>query len=320
MSVRDESESQPQPDSERDEDTADYLSLGEQAARFYEADPRERARVEVAGVSHPGKIRPNNEDHFLVVRRYRGRDVLATSLPVELLDLDEDNAFVLAVADGMGGRDFGEIASLTAMLTGWSLGGLEVKWPVKVNQREEDELREKAQVFFELLDRAIHTEAGQNPRLRGMGTTLTICYTAGPELFVMHAGDSRAYLLRGGALRRLTRDHNVAQVLVDSGLADPGSTHAWRMKRVLTNVLGGPCESVKVDVHHHSLRDGDALLLCTDGLTDLVGDDEIASLLGVHAPPADACRALLALALDRGGADNVTVVLARYRFERDDGR
>jgi protein phosphatase len=311
MSVRNE----PGGDHPRQEDTEDYAQLGDPTGRFFESDPRDIAHVELAGVSHPGKVRPNNEDHYLAVRRYRGRSVLATSLPVEVLDLGEDEAYILAVADGMGGRAFGEIASLTAMLTGWELGGLEVKWPVKVNPREEDELREKAQVFFELLDRAIHDEAKRNPRMRGMGTTLTVCYSAGPELFVFHVGDSRAYLHRGGKLERLTRDHNVAQVLIDSGLADPGSTHAWRMKRVLTNVLGGPSESVNVDVHRCGLRDGDTLMLCSDGLTDLVDDQEIAGLLDVHADPKNACRALLDLALERGGVDNVTVVVAHYQFE-----
>jgi serine/threonine protein phosphatase PrpC len=305
---------------DHDHDTAEHVALGEWVARFYEAEPTVRARVEVAGSSHPGKVRPNNEDQFLAVRRYRGRSVLATSLPVEILDRGEDDAYVLAVADGMGGRHFGELASLLALLTGWALGGDEVKWPVKVNDREDDELREKAGVFFERLNRAILDEIGRNPRLAGMGTTLTVAYTAGPELFVMHAGDSRAYLHRGGALIRLTRDHNLAQLLVDSGVAEPGSPEARRVRHVLTNVLGGPDAPVEVDVRRHTLADGDALLLCTDGLTDGLADDEIARALDDHPAPADACRALIDRALDRGGQDNVTVLIARYRFEpRPDG-
>jgi protein phosphatase len=299
----------------QEERTEEYLHQGGPASRFYESAPRGRARVEVAGMTHPGKVRDNNEDHYVAVRRYRGRSILATSLPVELLERPEDDAYALAVADGLGGRNFGELASLIALMTGWDLGGLEVKWPVKVNAREEEELREKASVFFSLLDRAIHDEVDRNPRLRGMGTTLTICYTAGPELFILHAGDSRAYLHRDGALEQLTRDHTVAQTLVDSGLAEPGSPEAKRMKHILTNVLGGPELSVNVDVEHRSLQDGDTLLLCTDGLTDLVGDGDIAQILDAHPAAADACRALIDRSLERGGKDNVTVLLARYRLE-----
>ena len=143
-----------------------------------------------------------------------------------------------------------------------------------------------------------------------MGTTLTVCYTTGPELFVLHAGDSRACLYRGGALRRLTRDHTHAQAMIDAGLAAPESYATMPRRHVLTNYVGGG--RVAVDVEHHRLADGDRLLLCTDGLTDLVSEVEIAALLEAHPRPDDACRALVDRALDCGGRDNITVVLASY--------
>src|SRR4051812_9312630 len=152
------------------------------------------------------------------------------------------------------------------------------------------------------------------PRLSGMGTTLTICYSTGPELFVLHVGDSRAYLHRGDTLRRLTRDHNMAQVLVDSGIAEPGSPEAGRLRNLLTNVLGGPDSGFAVEVNRQRLADGDRVLLCTDGLTDLVADDEIARVLEQNPAPADVCRALIDLALERGGKDNITVLVARYEI------
>ena len=104
---------------------------------------------------------------------------------------------------------------------------------------------------------------------------------------------------------------------IDAGMAEPESPEARRMQHVLTNVLGGPGGGVHVDVHPYRLDDGDRVLLCTDGLTDLVADDEIARVLGEHSAPADACRALVDLALERGGRDNITVLVARYEIGVD---
>jgi protein phosphatase len=243
--------------------------------------------------------------------------VLLTSVPEEILDVSEDHSYTLAVADGMGGCRFGELASLLALQVGWDLGRDEIKWTMKTNDREVAEMRQKAETFFQLIDEALHAEIRESPRLAGMGTTLTVCYTTGPELFVMHVGDSRAYLFREGALQCLTRDHTLAQMLVDTGMAAPGSTEARKMRHVLTSVLGGPNDTISVDVNHHQLVDGDRLLLCTDGLTDMVPDDDIARVLSLHPTPADACQALIDLALERGGKDNVTVLLSSYKMREE---
>lgn len=295
-------------------DTAEFVREERKEAKFFEREPRVQVQVEVAGRSHPGLVRENNEDHFLAVRRTRSREILQTSLPAELLDLSEDHAYTFSVADGMGGRQFGEIASQLALQTGWELGADEIKWTVKMNDREEEELRRKAEVFFTLIDKALYAETRSNPRLAGMGTTLTLCYSTGPELFVMHAGDSRAYLYRKGRLIRLTHDHTMGQVLVDSGIVEADSPVARKMSHVLTNCLGGPDQPVTVDVYHHILEHDDVLLLCTDGLTDMLNDPEIADTLSRHRAPSDAADALLKWALDRGGRDNVTILLARYAF------
>jgi protein phosphatase len=299
-------------------DTSEYISFDDLVGRFYEAEPRSRVLAEFGARSHPGKVRAVNEDSFMVVRRRRERDVILSSIPVELLPQPEQAAYALAVADGMGGHAFGELASLLALQTGWEMGEDEVKWPVKINDRESTELKEKAAVLFRKIDRTIHEAVAEQPRLAGMGTTLTICYVAGPELFVMHAGDSRAYLHRGGTLQRLTRDHTLAQTLIDAGLAVPGSPEERKRRHVLTNCLGGPKLSVHVDVDHLRLEDGDRLLLCTDGLTDHADDREIADLLERHPAPDDACRALVDFALEGGGKDNVTAVVGRFSFPEPD--
>jgi protein phosphatase len=300
-------ESIPDPELPAHEEDAAFEEL---VAQFYEDEPRTAVHVEFGALSHPGLVRDNNEDHYLVVRRRRVRDVLLSNLPVEFLNQDGQDAYALAVADGLGGHAFGELASFLALRAAWDLGGSEIKWAVKMNRSESDELRLKAAVLFRLLDRALHSAAKVQPQLSGMSTTLTVCYTTGPELFVLHAGDSRAYLYRGGALRRLTRDHTLAQEMIDAGMAEPESPAEMSRRHVLTNYLGGG--SVEVDVEHHRLAHGDRLLLCTDGLTDLVSEVEIAALLEAHPRPDDACRALVDRALDGGGLDNITVVLASY--------
>jgi protein phosphatase len=291
-------------------DNQEQAVFDELVARFFENEPRTAVHVESGALSHRGLIRDDNEDHYIVVRRRRVRDVLLSNLPLGRLDLDEQQAYTLAVADGVGGHAFGEMASYMALRAAWDLGSKEIKWAVKVNLRESDELKLKAAILFGLLDRALRSAAKLEPRLSGMATTLTICYTTGPELFVLHAGDSRAYLYRGGALRRLTRDHTVAQELIDAGEAEPESDEEMSQRHVLTRWVGGG--NVKADVEHHRLAHGDRLLLCTDGLTDMVSEEEIAALLDAHPRPDDACRALVDQALDCGGFDNITVVLASF--------
>ena len=228
---------------------------------------------------------------------------------------EKTRPLILAVADGMGGHQFGELASLLAMLTGWELGGDEIKWTVKMNDQDRRRVSDRRPTsFLELINRVLREEVGKNPRFAGMGTTLSICYTTGSEMFVVHAGDSRVYLHREGQLSRLTRDHNLAQVLIDAGTIQPDSAEARRVQHVLTNVLGGPDDRLEVDVGRHRLADGDRLLLCTDGLSDMVSEADIAYVLDTHPASEDACVALESLALERGGKDNVTMVVARYKF------
>ena len=148
----------------------------------------------------------------------------------------------------------------------------------------------------------------------GMGTTMTLAMSLGPVLTVIHVGDSRAYLLHRGVLHRLTRDHTVPQVLADLGRlpADEVATHGLR--HVLTGGLGLWETGGEPEVQRVPLADGDRLLLCTDGLTEMVDDATIAAELGRDRSAAEACQTLLDLALARGGLDNVTIVVAGYRI------
>lgn len=280
-------------------------------------------QVAFGGRSHPGKVRSNNEDHFMVVRRQRRRDLLLSNLPPDRFVREPEDSYVLVVADGMGGAAFGELASFLALQVGWETGLRDVKWTHKVDPTEIGETMHKAEAYFDEIDRSLIEHARLNPRLVGMGTTLTLAYTIGTEAIIAHAGDSRAYLRRGaGPLIRLTRDHTLAQELADFGAIRPEEVERHRLRHVLTNCLGGPGPGVNPDIHHLHLVDGDCLILCTDGLTDHVADDEIAAILDTHADPDAACAALIEQALDRGGRDNITVVLGRYRVDStgsDDG-
>lgn len=306
------------PRSEEPE-TSEHLSFDQIVSRHFDRGASAALSAEFAGRSDIGRVRERNEDNYLVVRRRRQREVLASSVPLGTMPQADDDIFSIVVADGMGGRDFGELASYLALRTAWVLGGSETRWVMKPGEEVSGELREKATVFFRIIHHVIRAMARQNPRMSGMGTTLSLAHTIGTTLYVVHAGDSRVYLLRkGGGLEQLTRDHTMAQLLIDSGMARPGSELALKTKRVLTNVLGANEMSVEVDYYETELADGDRLLACTDGLTDMVDDATIEQLLREHEQPEAACQALIDRALENGGRDNVTVVVGRFAIARQE--
>lgn len=287
-------------------------TLQELSARLFGVAPRP-VRVEFGALSHPGKVRENNEDHFVVVRRRRSRDALLTSLPEGVLAPSEEVGYSMAVADGVGGAAFGEMASMLALQAAWDLTSSAVKWPFQWTEGEAEELTQTLQLYGQLMHRTLLERSQADPRYAGMATTITGAITIGDEAFIAHVGDSRAYLARGGALERLTRDHTMAQRLVDAGdLPSVGEAPGF-MRRLLVNSLGGRSrDGVEVEVHRVHLADGDCLLLCTDGLSDMVSEANIARALAAHPEPQEACRTLVDLALEGGGRDNVTVVLARF--------
>jgi protein phosphatase len=298
-----------------DHDTVDEritVDVDELSARLF--GPRSpEVHVEFGALSHSGKVRLNNEDHFSVVRRRRSREVLLTNLPEHVVPKSlHDDVYAMAVADGIGGAAFGELASMLALQAGWDLTTHAFKWHFQVTETEADELKELLKVYGQLIHGKLQDEAAHDPRLAGMGTTITGALSIGTEAFIAHVGDSRAYLFRDGKLQQLTRDHTLAQQLADAGVIPSVSAASRRMQNMLVNCLGGSRSEVDVDVQQVQLADGDRLLLCTDGLSDMVDDALIAQTLTQHADPQSACRMLVDLALDHGGRDNVTVVLARY--------
>jgi protein phosphatase len=287
-------------------DTIEFSPLGEMH-KWFGPSPLP-AHMTFGALSHQGNLRTNNEDHYIVVQRRRSRSVLLTNLPGKVTDFAEDQVHLLAVADGMGGAACGEVASTMALRTAFELGHSAVKWIFKVNEKEIEELKEQIETILRLVHKTLIERGQFDQNLAGMGTTLTGAYTIGMEALIAHVGDSRAYMYREGTVQRLTRDHTVAQDMLDAGMPLPDPT----LRHVLSNCLGGTGQELTVDFHHYHFQDGDRLLLCTDGLSDMVPDDAIARTLSRHADPQEACTALVEQALENGGRDNVTAVLADF--------
>src|SRR5262249_48032319 len=173
--------------------------------------------------------------------------------------------FGLLVADGMGGMAAGDVASRMAVQTLLTLVLNTPDWIMRTGQSENERILARIGERYRKVDAAIREEAAVDPKLAGMGSTLTVGYSLGTDLFLGHIGDSRAYLLRGAEFRRLTRDHTLAQGLADQGAVTSAELVSSRLRHVLTRHLGGKSPA-QADVRHLQLQDRDQLLLCSDGL------------------------------------------------------
>ena len=274
-----------------------------------------RVHVDIAALSHQGLVRSNNEDHFLVTRLGRTLETMITSLPDrDAPKLAEEVNYVMIVADGMGGHAAGEVASRMALSAIVSLALDIPDWILKLNEEYAREIEDRTRARVREVGALLVKEAAQDPALSGMGTTLTAARSLGRDLQITHVGDSRAYLFRGGRLHHLTRDHTYAQLLVDLGRLPSTDQADPRHRHLLTNALGGSDRDVKVDIDLMKLEDGDRVLLCSDGLTEMVDDKTIAGILASESGSQQACEILVKRALDNGGRDNITVIVAGYQL------
>jgi serine/threonine protein phosphatase PrpC len=285
-------------------------NLDELEAKYF-GDAAAKVQVEFGGLTHQGLRRSNNEDHYSIVRRFRGREVVLTNLPeAQVGSLDE--AYAFAVADGVGGAAFGELASMLALRTGWELTGKAFKWNFNPSQAELEEMEEAANVYMQLIHRRIQKEAESKGRYDGMGTTLTCALTMGLNAFIVHVGDSRAYLYRDERLYCLTKDQTLAESMVAAGIISSVDEAAKQFRNTLVSCLGANMNSIDVATKHVKLRHQDRLMLCTDGLTDMVSESNIASILASAETPQHQCQELINAALSGGGRDNVTVIVGAY--------
>jgi serine/threonine protein phosphatase PrpC len=250
------------------------------------------------------------------VRFQRSLATLCTNLEENSVQQNFDEiGYGLLVADGMGGMAAGEAASRIALCKLVELVVNTPDWIMRFNQRkDETNVMQRITQRFRQVDDALRDEAAQDSSRVGMGTTLTAAVSLGATLLIGHIGDSRAYLMRGDSLHQMTNDHTLAQALVDAGIADPDEAGKEALRHVLTAALGASSERADPQVLRVRLSHNDQVLLCTDGLSEMVTAQTIASVLNEANSPKAACDSLIDLALSAGGVDNVTAVLARYQF------
>ncbi len=275
-------------------------------------DERRSLAVRSWGASDKGQVRPNNEDQFLVAKLSKALQVMRTSLPQPKTRQSSDCSHLFIVADGMGGHAAGEQASALAIDSVETYVLEALKWFAHKQGEDDDKLLADFRQALGLAHERVRHEAADHPELHGMGTTLTLAYSLNDELYVAHVGDSRCYLFRDQILYSITQDHTLVEEMVRKGAisAEEAVHHRWR--HVITSTVGGESAKVRIDVHRLHLQPGDAVLLCSDGLTEMQTGDQIAAILQAATDPTTACGALIDAANAAGGKDNITVVVAMF--------
>jgi protein phosphatase len=265
------------------------------------------------GLSHTGLVRTNNEDHFLIARIGRTLETVLTNMTdVESPTQFEEAGYAFIVADGVGGRAAGEVASRQAISGLLKLALHTPDWQFRWGPKERNTVAWRMQDRFRNVNAALLQHAEVDASRKGMSTTLTAALAYGSDLIVGHVGDSRAYLLHQGKLKKLTRDHTLAQSLIDEGVHASDDQVLLQFRNILTQTLGSAESESRADVQEYSIADGDQLLLCTDGLTDMVDEGVIESVLNEGSSAKLVCTNLLNFALSNGGLDNVTIIVARF--------
>ncbi len=288
------------------EDTLVYPPAQGFADSFF-APPEPSVPVTFGAASHVGHVRSQNEDHYAVVRLRRTTEIVLASLSPEELAVPETSTHVMVVADGMGGMKSGELASRLALQTMLDLAGQATSWVMKLTDQDAQQIEQRVEAYVQRIHATLQEHGQSDPAKEDMGTTWTSAHLLGRSAVIVHLGDSRAYQFHEGQLRQITRDETMAQSFIDAGM-DPDSVK--KFGHILLNSFGGGEQTAVAKIHLLEFRTGDQLLLCSDGLTDMVSDEEIAAELRRHAAPQAACDALVSRALAHGGKDNVTVVLA----------
>ena len=248
-------------------------------------------KMQVISKTHVGMVRDNNEDSLLVRQPY-----------------------LFAVADGMGGYAAGEIASRET-LKAFEAATYELRHKERCDQVQTEAVLQTA---FARANAHVYKMAVSNEAYTGMGTTLTALYLPGDgdhTAYAAHVGDSRLYLFRSGVLSQVTRDHSYVAALLAKGEITDSEAFTHPQRNMLLAAIGVE-ESVSADIFHFALESGDRLLLCSDGLSDMLRDEEIATIMG--RPLAQAADELLARSLEKGGKDNVSLILIDWEAGEDE--
>jgi PPM family protein phosphatase len=254
-----------------------------------------RVTVKAFGLSDPGRVRKNNEDAFLVTAL---ADAHVGEALREVVTLDaSEQPVLLAVSDGMGGADAGEVASALVVES--------LRSAMAEAKGDWDEVTKKA---VERANRDVWN-AARAPGRKGMGATVTAVCFHGTHAYIAEVGDSRAYLIRDGRVRQVTRDQSFVQYLLDAGALKPEEAEKYPMKNVVLQAMG-QSPDVQVALGRLELRQGDRVLLCSDGLSNMLKAPEMREILDQEATLDAACKKLIEKANERGGEDNITVVVA----------
>ncbi len=261
------------------------------------------------GSTDCGKVRKTNEDQFVVARISRAIQLEYSSVPQAQTLFGERHGHLFMVADGMGGHSAGEQASALAVVAIEEFLLNTLKWFFRLSG---ESILSEFQEALRTADTRVFEESARHPEFKGMGTTVTMGYSTHDALYVVHVGDSRAYLFRDGVLRQLTRDHTLVEEMVRGGMLTPEEAAHNPLRSVITNAVGGAEPGIKVEVHKVSLMPGDVVLFCSDGLTGMVKDEQIAAVLAGEQNPQIVCENLLAQANELGGLDNITAIVARF--------
>lgn len=274
-----------------------------------ESRPRD-TEIDLFGLTHRGLVRPDNQDHFLLCTLHRQIVVHGSSLPnVDALPLrGERLATIAMVADGVGGAAAGGEASRLALEAIARYVSHTMEAVQRGNPADEDAFSAELRAAVLEADSAVR-QAAEAAGQGTMATTLTLLISLWPQAYIVQVGDSRCYYCYDGLLQRMTRDQTVAQDLVDAGAMAEDEAHRSPYSHVLSSALGADAPTPVVTTM--LVKRGCAALLCSDGLTRHITDAEIKHALSRGAPSEQVCRELLQLALDRGGEDNITILVAQ---------
>jgi len=266
-------------------------------AELEELEKSELIRGEIGYISDAGRIRELDEDSLVIVKIFSTYEVEPTE------------RILLAVADGMGGHSKGEVASYIGAKT-----MAEETIPYLLERDNEKDFTNILSMNMKVANERILQYALDHPECEGMGTTMTVAILDEDQAHIGHIGDTRAYLIREDGISQLTKDHTYVQQLVDKGEITREEAKRHPKKNVITRVVGYYSE-IEADKHSQVLQKDDRILLCCDGLTSYVEDEELKKVVSVALTPKRACQELVKLANERGGSDNISVVLTPKQAE-----
>jgi PPM family protein phosphatase len=267
--------------------------------------------IDVYGLTHMGAVRKENQDHFLICSLRKEVAVHLTSLPTEgpLSSGNERLAFLAMVADGVGGGQKGEEASRLALaaVTRYVVGSMRCYYAA--SEADDREFSDALQDAALLCHEEVVRRGAEGPERRGMATTLTLWLGVWPRAYLLQVGDSRYYLLRKGELTQVSHDQTMAQELIDLGVLTRADAPTTRFANTLSSSIGGRQTAPVVTRIDQAW--GNVNLLCSDGLTRHVSDERIRERLRAMSSAKQVCEQLLQDALDGGGSDNITIIVAR---------